>query len=161
MCVCHWCVSVASNIKLQFMAHTSLENQHIISLRLPWWLRQWRICLQGRRPGFDPWVGKIPWRREWQPTPVFWPGEFHGQRSLVGCSPWGCKESDMTERERKQVHLFCKQFKEKSDGARFFFPSLPTCRYKYVHPSSFSVLTVLMMKFVYIPLFPERTWDGF
>ena len=38
------------------------------------------------------------WRREWQPTPVFLPGEFHGQRSLVGCSPWGCKESDMTER---------------------------------------------------------------
>ena len=43
-------------------------------------------------------VGKIPWRREWQPTLVFLPGEFHGQRSLVGYSPWGCKESDMTER---------------------------------------------------------------
>ena len=43
-------------------------------------------------------VGKIPWRREWQPTPVLLPGEFHGQRSLVGYSPWGCKESDMTER---------------------------------------------------------------
>ena len=40
---------------------------------LPWWLRWWRICLQCRRPGFDPWVGKIPWRREWQPTPVFLP----------------------------------------------------------------------------------------
>ena len=38
---------------------------------------------------FDPWVGKIPWRREWLPTPVFLPGEFHGQRSLVGYSPWG------------------------------------------------------------------------
>ena len=35
------------------------------------------------------WVGKIPWRREWQPTPVFLPGEFHGKRSLVGYSPWG------------------------------------------------------------------------
>ena len=46
---------------------------------------------------FDPWVGKIPWRREWQPTPVFLPGEFHGQRSLEGYSPWGLKESDMTE----------------------------------------------------------------
>jgi len=45
-----------------------------------------------------PWVGKIFWRREWQSTPVFSPGEFHGQRSLVGYSPWGCKESDMTER---------------------------------------------------------------
>ena len=39
----------------------------------------------------DPWVGKIPWRREWQPTPVFLPGESHGQRSLVCDSPWGCK----------------------------------------------------------------------
>ena len=42
-------------------------------------------------------VGKIPWRREWQPTPVFLPGESLGQRSLVGYSPWGCKESDMTK----------------------------------------------------------------
>ena len=48
------------------------------------------------RPGFDPWVGKIPWRRAWQPTPVFLPGESHGQRSLVGYSPWDHKESDMT-----------------------------------------------------------------
>ena len=40
---------------------------------------------------FDPWVGKIPWRRARQPTPVFFPGEFHGQRSLLGYSPWGYK----------------------------------------------------------------------
>ena len=46
---------------------------------------------------FDPWVGKVPKRREWLPTPVFLPGEFHGQRSLVGYSPWGCKESDTAE----------------------------------------------------------------
>ena len=46
---------------------------------------------------FDPWVGKIPWKGKWHPTPVFLPGESHGQRGLVGCSPWGCKESDMTE----------------------------------------------------------------
>ena len=45
----------------------------------------------------DPWVGKIPWRRKWQPTPVILPGKFHEQRSLAGCSPWGCKESGMTE----------------------------------------------------------------
>ena len=47
---------------------------------------------QCRRPGFDPWMGKIPWRREWLPIPVFLPG----QRSLVGYSPWGSKELDMT-----------------------------------------------------------------
>ena len=50
-----------------------------------------------RRGGFYLWVGEIPWRRKWQPTPVFWPGEIHGQRSLVGSSPWGLKESDTTE----------------------------------------------------------------
>ena len=52
-----------------------------------------------RRPRFDPWVGKIPWRMEWQPTPVFLPGEFHGQRSLAGCSPWDRDESDTTEQQ--------------------------------------------------------------
>ena len=50
-----------------------------------------------QRPGLDPWVGKIPWRKEWQATPVFLPGEFHGQRSLSGYSPWGRKESDTME----------------------------------------------------------------
>ena len=49
-------------------------------------------------PRFDPWVVKIPWRREWLLTPVFLPGEFHGQRSLADYSPWGCKELDTTER---------------------------------------------------------------
>ena len=49
------------------------------------------------RPEFNPWVRKIPWRKEWQPTSVFLPGEFHGERSLAGYSPWGCKESDMIE----------------------------------------------------------------
>ena len=48
-------------------------------------------------PVFDPWVGKIPWRRQWQPTPVLLPEEFHGQRSLVGYNPWGHKKWDMTE----------------------------------------------------------------
>ena len=50
-----------------------------------------------RRHGFNPWVGKIPWRREWQPTPVFLAGESHGQRSLAGYSPWDHKELDTTE----------------------------------------------------------------
>ena len=56
------------------------------------------VCLQCRRPRFDPWVGKIPWRRKWHPTPVLLPGKSHGRRSLVGYSPWGRKESDTTER---------------------------------------------------------------
>ena len=57
-----------------------------------------------KRCGFNPWVKKIPWRRKWQCPPVFLPGEFHGQRSLVGCSPWGCKESDMTE--HASIHIY-------------------------------------------------------
>ena len=48
--------------------------------------------------GSIPELGKMPWRREWLPTPVFWPGKFHGQKRLAGYSLWGCKESDMTER---------------------------------------------------------------
>ena len=47
--------------------------------------------------GFNPWVRKIPWRREWQPTPVFLPGESQGRGSLVGCLLWGHTESDTTE----------------------------------------------------------------
>ena len=62
------------------------------------------ICLQCGRPGFDPWVRKIPWRRKWQPTPVLLPGKSHGQRSLVGYSPWGHQESDTTERLRSSFH---------------------------------------------------------
>ena len=46
------------------------------------------------RPGFEPWIGKIPWRREWQPTAVFLSGESHGQRSLAGHGPWGHQESE-------------------------------------------------------------------
>ena len=73
-------------------------NKAASSYGLPWWLREKRICLQWGRPRFDPWVGKIPWRRERQLTPVLLLGKFHGWRNLLGYSPWGCKESDMTER---------------------------------------------------------------
>ena len=81
---------------------------------LPWWLSgkespcQWRRL---RKHGYEgdsrnmsliPWIRKIPWRRKWQPTPVFLLGESYGQRNLVGYSPWGHKESDMTE----QLHLY-------------------------------------------------------
>ena len=68
---------------------------------LLWWLRWWSICLQCWRPGFDPWVGKIPWRRKRQPTPILLPEKFHGLRSLVGYSPWGRKELNTTE----QLHF--------------------------------------------------------
>ena len=60
---------------------------------------------QCRRPGFDPWVGKILWRRERLLTPVFWPEEFHGL-----CSPWGRKESDTTERLSLSLSTFSRLF---------------------------------------------------
>ena len=65
-------------------------------------------CRRHKRHGFSPWVGKIPWRKASQPTLVFLFGECHGQRSQAGYSPWGHKESDMTEQltlslDRKSV----------------------------------------------------------
>ena len=61
-----------------------------------------RICLLRRRPGFDPWVRKIPWRKKWLPTPVFLPGESQGRGSLVGCRLGGRTELDMTEATLQQ-----------------------------------------------------------
>ena len=54
-------------------------------------------CRRHKRRRFDPWLGKIPWRRVWQPTTVFLPRESLGQRSLAGCSPWGRTKSDTTQ----------------------------------------------------------------
>ena len=62
---------------------------------------------QCRRLGFNPWVRKIPWRRVWQPTLVFLPGESHGQRSLTGYSPLGCKESDTSDLARMPRRQCC------------------------------------------------------
>ena len=60
-----------------------------------------------RRPRFDPWIRKIPWRREWLPTPVFLPEEFQGQKSLAGYRLWDCKGSDMTEPLTLLSWYFC------------------------------------------------------
>ena len=57
----------------------------------PWWLSGKEPTCQCRRHGFNPWVKKIPWRRKWQPIPVFLPGKSHVQKGLVGYSPWGHK----------------------------------------------------------------------
>ena len=82
--------------------------QLISSVELPRRLSGYESTCQCRRHGklgFDPWVGKIPWRRKWQPTPVFLLGKSQGQRSLMGYSPWGCKESDVTDRLSMHVHF--------------------------------------------------------
>ena len=65
-------------------------------VELLWWFRHERLCLQCRRPKFDPWGRKLPWRRNWQPTLVSLPGKAQGQMIMGSQSPWGRKESDTT-----------------------------------------------------------------
>ena len=92
-----------------------------------------------RRCSFYLWVGKIPWRSAWQPTPVFLPGESHGQRTLAGYSPWGRKESDTTKQltlhfmaeslsmfKHSDVLLFIQTNRIPSDTARSY-PKAPLC----------------------------------
>ena len=83
-----------------------LENFLIRTMYLRQWASQLvlvvkkELACQCRRHStgrFDPWVWMMPWRQAWQPSPVFLPGKFHGQRSLVCYSQWGGKQSDMTE----------------------------------------------------------------
>ena len=72
-------------------------------------------CRRCKRPRFDPWVGKIPWSRKWQPTVIFLPGKFHRQRSLVGYSPWGRKELDTMEWLRTQTHTMVQGLAQDED----------------------------------------------
>jgi len=95
-----WCLPSGSpQLQLQLLlVHNKCA---LVDIKwLPCWLSRLRICLQcrrHRRRGFSPWVGKIPWKREWLLTPVFLSEKSHGQRSLAGYSPWGWKELDTTE----------------------------------------------------------------
>ena len=68
-----------------------LRGKHILGL--PWWLRGKEYTCQCRKHGFNPWVGKIPWRRKWHPTPAFLPGKSHGQRSLGRRQSMGLQKS--------------------------------------------------------------------
>ena len=65
--------------------------------RVAQWVKKLSAMQETPETWLDFWAGKIPWRRARQPIPILLPEEFHGQSSLLGCSPWGCKESDMTE----------------------------------------------------------------
>ena len=87
------------------------------------------ICLYRRPKGhkFNPWVGKIPWRRKWQLPLVFLSGKFHGQRSLANYSPRGCKESDMTGHTHRihRIHLIHRiEYKENMVYIFFLYPFL-------------------------------------
>ena len=65
-----------------YVLHWKTLGRWTLFLFFLWYQESWR-------PGLDPWIGKLPWRREWQPTPALLPGEFRGQKSLAGYSPWG------------------------------------------------------------------------
>ena len=73
------------------------ESSKITKGLMAQWLRIRLQCRSFRRHRFNPWVGKMPWRRRWQPTPAFLPGESQGLWSLAGYSPWGQTESDRAE----------------------------------------------------------------
>ena len=75
-----------------FVIFTHKMSTIYLDANIPLWLSWKRICLQCGSPWFNPWVGRVTWRRKRLPTPVFWPGKFHGLYS-----PWGRKESDTTE----------------------------------------------------------------
>ena len=89
----------------------NMKRMYIIWL--PWWLSGKASTCHSRRQRFNPWIRNIPWRRKWQPTPVFLPGKSHDQRNTMGYSPWGYKESRTTEYTHTHTHthitqsLFC------------------------------------------------------
>ena len=84
-----------SFLPLRFAKTERVIITYIMEFR--WWFSGKEPACQYRRCVYDPWVGQIPWRRKWQPTPVFLPGKSHGQRSLAGYIVHGvAKESDMT-----------------------------------------------------------------
>ena len=119
---------------------------------------------------FYPWVGKIPWRREWLSTPVFLPGKSHGQRSLAGYSPWGQKESDTTEQltQTLQIPVLGYSFSE-CDSLQWrwcttFQPVLLNfCIFPIVHSFCFSILvwkgsyTVIVTVYLFSPVVYKKT----
>ena len=96
--------------ELDFWGPESLSISMGNHMGFPTWLSAKEStcqCRRQRRFVFNLWVRKIPWKRKWQLTPVFLPGKFHGQRSLVGYSPFCCKELDTTERLHFHFSLSC------------------------------------------------------
>ena len=119
-----------------------------------------------KRYVFNPWVRKIPWRRAWQPTPVFLPGEFHRQRSLVGYGPWGSKESETTEATAHKykwdqeclwpLWIWCKIFYLCQGQSHFRATSQPQVQLKWRNTSESS--TELLQ--TQTPQTPPQAWKG-
>ena len=93
------CISYLRGKKKEYLNPLPLSQLGYLPFQLRWWLSGKESACQCSRHTFSPWVRKIPWRRKWQPTPVFLPGKSHGQRNLVGYSPWSRKESDIMSKQ--------------------------------------------------------------
>ena len=104
----------------------------------PWWLSDEESAYQCRRHGFDSWVRKIPWRREWQPTPGFLPRKSHGQRSLTDCSPW--------DHQRVRHNLATKQ--QQATDILWYIP-------KYVYVYFICVNSIFLLGVQNYSLLPE------
>ena len=122
---------------------------------------------------FNPWFGRIPWRREWLPTLVYWPGEFHGQRSLAGYSPWGHKKLDPTERLSLHFtsglsNLYCKVddksllltdaflYLASTGAALGFWRPNKVSFYSFLFGKNFTEKTILLLFKIFISLFQQN-----
>ena len=123
---------------------------HVVLVLLRWCkelVSQGRRC---KRHRFDPWVRMIPWRRKWQPTPVFLPGEFHAQRSLAGYSPW---ESIVGINPATWGSVLCAGFFTRTKPASF--GSTPFVSELYLY---FSVFLFYNLKVTFLKLSKQFSW---
>jgi len=123
--------------------------------RLPWWLWWWKFCLKYKRPRFNPWVKKIPWGMDTRiPILVFLPGKSHGQKILVGYTPWGCKDSDMTEWLTVYTHTHTHIHIYRHKHMHHFFFIFP-CVHSLIHlksPTTVASLLKLMNLYWHIKI---------
>ena len=154
-------------------------NDLLVICGLPRWLSGKGCNCSCRWCRFNPWVREIPWSRKWQPSPVCLPGKSHGQRSLVGCSPWCLKELDTTEWLSRHATVIFRPCSYCLPIARnsvcVIIKHTGTCIYG--NPSHlcniniyrYQILVILVIRFYKVPmstelvnpepLLPEERWD--
>ena len=140
---------VTSNMRLHI---THISG---VSLVAKWWRiwLQWRRC---RRHGFDPWVQKISWRRRWQPTPAFFPGKSHRQRSLVGYSPWTRKNRTQLSVQAHNINYKCILGAERNreriwTNSWRFLPAIPISEFMAWSRKKTGGLTLIFLHKISVP----------
>ena len=178
-------MSLRSKGLTSIFSYTTIRNHQFFGAQPPLW-SNFHICkeftCQCRRCGFDPWVRKILWGRKWQPTPVFLPGKSHGQRSLVGYSPRGHKDSDTAKYAHmhsypyvttgKTIALTIQTFVSKVMSLPFntlsrlviaFLPRSKRLLISWLHEPSAEILEPKKQNLSLLPLFPlllaMKRWD--